>query len=136
MTGRKDYVTLEDIKKFVAPANPFSVRGYLETLLETPGEDTEQVQAYVQLLDVIEQDEALQYAAFSNTTTDDVSINRPRTLLWHTWLFSGSSNRGCRSESLMASIPSTILLYYTTSMDLCTRESKNTAALVPMFTLY
>ncbi|KAB5576207.1 hypothetical protein GE09DRAFT_618554 [Coniochaeta sp. 2T2.1] len=68
-TGRKDYINVKDVRTFLPDADPRDISGYLNSLLYTKPD--EQIEAFLQLQDLLEQDDALQQVAFSNVTTDE-----------------------------------------------------------------
>lgn len=75
VSGHKDYITVDDVHTFLTTANhdpAESAENYFRNLLYFKTGNTEQVEAYLQMSDLIWQDQAYQQFLFQDTTTDDV----------------------------------------------------------------
>jgi hypothetical protein len=76
LTGRKDYLTIQDANIFLHDTEPnMTSSEYLKSLLAESKGNTEHIEAYLRLHDMLEEDEAWQQTAFVNVTTDEVNIS-------------------------------------------------------------
>ena len=77
-TGKKDYVNVQDVQECLTMNNhnpSESPSGYFRGLLETQAGNTDVVEAYLQLQDLLEQDELYQHVVLLDATTDDVRLS-------------------------------------------------------------
>jgi hypothetical protein len=72
-TGRKNYVTVQDADALLSGTDPTLDRGEALDLWRRANGNNDHIEAYLQLHEMLEDDEAWQRAAFNGMTTDEVS---------------------------------------------------------------